>query len=261
MVARWWFDHYERKHRPGHVFAFADFLTGNLGMPRDAFLAAGGFDDAFVGCRREDYELGCRLLAAGVPFRAAPGAVARHHHLMTPRKVLRDRVGEGYGDVLLALRHPAVYRDMPLIRKAWPTMVGSLWWRVDVAVGRLVAGRAGAAVNAYLGGLERGRRRHRWAAILGRLAGAAYRAGVQKALDDGHVLPSPNLQRTEIDLDGDAPIEPHVALGEVTFRMDGEELGYVLAPDGQWDVEEIVRRAVDGLAMQALVASKGAGRS
>lgn len=258
--ARWWLDHYSRKHRPGHRFTFVDCLTGNLGIPREAFLEVGGLDTVFGRHRREDWELGCRLLAAGVPFTAAPEAVAHHHHRPTVARILRDAVREGYGDVLLVARHPEVHRDLRLAREASPSAIRRRRWRADAATGRAVTGRGAVGVERAMGALERSRRRVRWSARLGGLLRASYRAGVQAALDDGHRIPPLRAVRTIVDLDGDAPIEVGPALGEITLLLCGEELGHVIAPDGQWDVDEIVQRAVDKLGMPALAALARRGR-
>jgi GT2 family glycosyltransferase len=56
---------------------FRQFWTGNASVPRDAVLAAGGFDNEFL--RGEDVELGVRLHLRGMRFRFNPRARGLHH--------------------------------------------------------------------------------------------------------------------------------------------------------------------------------------
>lgn len=257
--ARWWLDHYSRKHRPGHRFTFVDCLTGNLGLPRELFQDLGGLDVAFGSHRREDWELGCRLLLAGVAFTAAPEAVAHHHHAPTVGRMLRDARREGYGDILLSVRHPAAHRDLRLASEATPSALGGRRWRAEAALGRAITGRRGRLVEHAMAALERSRQRVRWSALLRRLLVASYLAGVQDAVEDGHRVPPLRPARTVIDIDGDGPIAIGTALGEISFLLRGEELGHVLAPDGQWDADEIAERAVDRLGLPALAVLAGSG--
>lgn len=251
--ARWWLDHYSRKHRPGHRFTFVDCLTGNLGLPRELFRSIGGLDRAFGAYRREDWELGCRLLASGARFKAAPEAVAHHHHAPTVSRLLRDALREGYGDVLLVSRHPVVHRDLRLARITKRVIQGRRW-PLQVAVGSAVTGSGSTVAERGLAAVEGARLRLRWSALMGRLLENSYRAGVQAALEDGHQIPPARYVRTVVDLDSDRPVETGAALGEITLTLAGEELGHVLAPDGQWDEDEIVQRAIDMLGMPALAA-------
>ena len=198
-------------------------------------------------------ELGVRLLERGAHFAAAPEAVAFHHHATTVRRLVGDARGEGYGDVLLAARHPIVVADLRLERFADGRLSGRRWPLV-VTVGRAVTNQPTAAAVRALGALERSNLRRGWSVAFGRLLTAAYCAGVQAALDDGHRIPRGARARTLIDVDSEAPIEFTSALGEITLVVGGQEIGYVLAPDGQWDEDEIVERAIDVLGLPALAA-------
>jgi glycosyltransferase involved in cell wall biosynthesis len=66
--------------------------TNNLAVRRDAFLAVGGFDEAYQG-GSEDKDLGYRLQAAGYRVAAAPDAVVE----IRLRRVWSDRVRQAYG--------------------------------------------------------------------------------------------------------------------------------------------------------------------
>jgi glycosyltransferase involved in cell wall biosynthesis len=253
-ISRWWYDHLSRKQRPGHRFTFVDFVTGNVGFPAELFRAHGGFDTSFPGSHREDWEMGCRLLAAGVRFAVVSEASARHYHTVTLRKVLRDTDAAGYGDVILSHLHPQAHGDLPLGTIATRRQVAKPRWARDVAAGRAVRGDMAWAVDRTMGAFEAGRMRLEWSKWYRRLCRLAYRYGVQRALDDGHALPSPSPHRTVIDLERDDPIEPGIALGEIVIRDAGWELGTIGAPEGQWDVEAIVAAAANEFTAPALLA-------
>ena len=68
-VRAWWEDHFRRKRAPGWHPTFVDYCDGNSSLPRALFQRLGGFDQAFSGGRRQDWELAIRALAEGVAFR------------------------------------------------------------------------------------------------------------------------------------------------------------------------------------------------
>lgn len=78
---------------PGAPF----FPSNNIAVPRDAFLALGGFDTGYRRAAGEDRAL-CRSWdAAGYAFAAAPGAVVDHHHALSARRFWRQHRNYGYG--------------------------------------------------------------------------------------------------------------------------------------------------------------------
>jgi glycosyltransferase involved in cell wall biosynthesis len=259
-VARWWFDHFARKHRPGHRVTFTDVLSGNLGIRAVLLAEHGGFDPALGAGRREDWELGCRLLAAGLSPVPVPAAEAVHHQALDVARVLRDKEGEGYGDVLLVGRHPDVAASLPLAgllgraRGGWRSRAG------PHVGGELVSGRL-AVAGAALGALEAAGARRRWSRLMGRLMRIAYRAGVARALEEGHRLPErPVRPRLVIDLDGDGPVDVGRAMGDVAFVLGGREIGSIGLSGSQWDEDEIVEAAVEAVGGPALLA-RASGRA
>lgn len=111
-----WRDRREARFRelgaPGHRFGYRDLLGGNMSVAATLFAAAGGFDES-VGCRA-DYELGARLIDAGVTFAFEPEAAGQHRGVGAPgRSAQRARV-EGRGDVDIGTRHPALRLGLPL---------------------------------------------------------------------------------------------------------------------------------------------------
>ncbi len=244
---RWWHGFFDRAQRPGRQPTFADVVTGNLCVPRARFWALGGFDEAFSGCRREDWEFGSRVLGDGLAVRIVPGARARHDYSMSPRRLVRDAEGEGYGDVLMVGRHPDALEDLPLRAIHASASRGSSAWRRDVTLGRAVMGPLSRASDRGLAALERTGQRQAWLALLHGLCALAYRAGVQRAISSGHTLPRPVHRETRIDLarprrPGSAP-----GLGRVALTLGPSGLGAFHPRGAQWDVEEVVARALEML--------------
>jgi GT2 family glycosyltransferase len=107
-VRNWWEEQFARIGRPGHRFGYRDLLSGNLSLPKSLFRRAGGFDSRFPDCGCEDWELGVRLLALGVPWRFEPAAAAVHHEreTMTLRRSLARARIEGSGTARIEALHP-----------------------------------------------------------------------------------------------------------------------------------------------------------
>jgi GT2 family glycosyltransferase len=84
--------HYNRD--PEHARFFA---TNNVAVPRDAFLALGGFDVASFPFASEDRDLCDRWRASGRGLRSAPDAIVRHAHDLDLRGFVRQHVAYGRG--------------------------------------------------------------------------------------------------------------------------------------------------------------------
>lgn len=76
----------------------------NTSVPRAAFEAVGGYDDAWRGYGGEDPELALRLRAAGLTFHHVPGADAEHHGRVWDDTDKAYRAGRAH--VRVARRHP-----------------------------------------------------------------------------------------------------------------------------------------------------------
>ncbi len=92
------------------------FVTQNAAVPRSAFLAVGGFDEAYRGYGFEDMEVAFRLEdRAGVRFHCLPAPVPVHVHHHTFAQLLAKRRECGQGSLrLLAAAHPHRLREMSL---------------------------------------------------------------------------------------------------------------------------------------------------
>ena len=84
--------HYNRDPERARFFA-----TNNLAVPRDDFLALGGFDVASFPFASEDRDLCDRWRASGRTLRSAPDAVVRHAHDLDLRGFVRQHVAYGRG--------------------------------------------------------------------------------------------------------------------------------------------------------------------
>ena len=78
----------------------------NSSMPRAAFVAAGGFDERFVGAR-DDMDLGLRLWKSGIRFRYCPTAVVHQVYVKTADTLVRmDARRYGANELRLCRKHP-----------------------------------------------------------------------------------------------------------------------------------------------------------
>lgn len=112
----WWNDYLLALQEPGHRITYRDFLSGNCSLKRDDFQRLGGFDPAFR--RHQDWELGLRIIRAGLPIRFLPAAMADHHVTITLTRMNNIMHTEGRMDVLLATRYPEIIPQLPLAHYA-----------------------------------------------------------------------------------------------------------------------------------------------
>lgn len=249
----WWTDHFRRKEQPGHRWSFADFIDGNSSVPRRLFWELGGFDERFTGGRRQDWELGVRMLAAGVPFAFRPQA--RGDHLFDTRleSGIRNARQEGRYDVLIASKHPHVKWQLPLGRRRLEPGVTTL----PAALPAGLAGEATIAATLRLAdALERLNLRRRWFKLVNRVLLRAYVRGIHDA------LASPETVRRFLTWDGDTRGEAlRVRLdgAQMDGRLDGRAPDELLLTVGatplarvdalggdlQWDPEELIERVLD----------------
>jgi len=178
-VWAWWEDKFYQRALPGRQPGYRDFVTGNVSLRREDFLRVGGFDTAFRGYGGEDYELGYRLLCAGVRLVADREAQALHYHRTTVAGVLRTTRQEAHGDVLLGRKHPELRAGL---RVAWlPTGGYGLLARLACHAPAL-GDRIMVMLRHLLPLYERTKMRRRWVELLGHLRGYAYWRGARDVL-------------------------------------------------------------------------------
>ncbi|HZF67193.1 MAG TPA: glycosyltransferase family 2 protein [Gemmatirosa sp.] len=180
FVRGWWEDMFRRRAMPGRMPNYRDFCTGNVSLRRDDYLAVGGFDPAFRGYGGEDYDLGYRLLRAGVRFVADRAARADHLHRQSLRSALRSASQEGIADVYLGRKHPELRSALRLMQHPSGRLGRALFrlaltasW-ADVAIAR--------TGEALLAAAERLRLRGHWRALHHEVRAHAYWCGVRGAL-------------------------------------------------------------------------------
>ena len=113
MARGWWEDHFRHKADLAHRWTFLDVTDANSSMPVALLRSLGGFDEAF-SARRQDWELGIRMLARGISFRFSRSAEAEHRLNLSLRDGLRQNRQEAADDVRLARKHPHVFGRLPL---------------------------------------------------------------------------------------------------------------------------------------------------
>ena len=226
----WWDDQFAARSRPGYRFSFRDLCAGNVALPRETFLAAGGFEPEFFGKSAEDYELGLRLLEAGVRMRYTPGALSVHHDGTTETGSFRRAEADGRGHILLLRKHPALRNDLTLAHPVpggvLRVLVWLLWHRPELAA--LLA----SAIRPLLHTASTWKLRGLWGQIYGCLHGYAYwrgvraevgsRAALERLLSDS-ARQRPDYRQIDIDLAADLP-RIEALLSEQP--VDGARLSY-----------------------------------
>jgi GT2 family glycosyltransferase len=252
-VRAWWEDHFRRKAEPGHQWTYIDFSDGNSSMPAPLLFNCGGYDEDFKG-RRQDWELGIRLLRHGAAFAYYPGA--RGDHYLDTRFVtaLRQARQEGSDDVLLGCKHPHVRGHLPLAGEAGPGPRAPR--RLLLAYRPAAAEHLLRSGSAALDGLERLRLRYHWRRLAHVLLRLSYVQGVADAL--------PTLERLEeflapvwtgdsvaslpvwLDTAAQIDVPPGAGALELNLGYAGVPLVRARAIDvaSQWDWAEVTERAV-----------------
>jgi glycosyltransferase involved in cell wall biosynthesis len=134
------------------------FVTQNAAVPRDVFLAVGGFDERFAGYGFEDMEVGFRLEDAGVRFRALTEPVPHHVHHHTLAEYLAKKRECGRSSLrLIAELHPHRLAEMRLDLVIDPPGGRRPPRRVR-ALRRFIDGWGGRVVRNWVRGWPRGRR-------------------------------------------------------------------------------------------------------
>ena len=253
-TAIWWSDTFELLRR-STIHTFMSLLSGNLSVPRDAFLALGGFSDV-IPYRREDWELGVRWTAAGHAIAYEPDAVAVHEYTLSTAARLRGAELEGFGDAKLAELYPATVGTLPVIGHTPPAAGGRL------RAGAFAAWRLGAvrsAVSLVLAALEAGRMREAWLRLMKLAQRASYHDGLQRAGWSGP--PEPELVADVELLDG-VPLAPAGPVAPtLRLLLAGEEVGWCRPAEGFWGphIADQIVEALDPLDIERLAAAHGWG--
>jgi GT2 family glycosyltransferase/uncharacterized membrane protein YvlD (DUF360 family) len=219
-VQSWWRRTFEERVRAGHRHDFTSVLTGNLSIPADLLDRLGGFDPRFHA--HEDYELGMRVITAGVPVVYERDALAVHHHSSDIMAYIKRKADEGRADVMLLERYPDLATELPLCAilrsSAWGHRVARA-----VAVRRLLPPRLLARVLAGpLYALDRAGLRQAWRTLKSLLETYVYLHAAADRLGGGRRVFSfcrslgsrrvPPGELVDIDVGG--------GLGQAVARLD-----------------------------------------
>lgn len=251
---RWWEDHFRRKADPGHRWSYVDLVDGNLSLRRSTLLDVGGYDRRFRGGRRQDWELGMRLLQAGVRFEFIPDASGTHRLETTLEAGLAHAREEGRWDVLLATKHPQTKGHLPLRLLGERLERGRR--RSALVRHPLVLGLPPEPLVSAAAHLERVHFRPRWSQVVDRMLLHSYARGVRDALPGAAAirafLDPAEIRRTtlrvELDLLEPASLEipPGAGAVDVAVEAAGAPIATVPAtePGGQWDWRHLSDRVV-----------------
>jgi GT2 family glycosyltransferase len=108
LARRWWDQLYRELAEKEVIDRFDLFSIANSSGPTEKFRSVGGFDTEFVGYGLEDYEIGLRLMKAGVFERYDAEAVAWHYNTSDQRLAVARKRETGRNAVRLLRRHPEV---------------------------------------------------------------------------------------------------------------------------------------------------------
>jgi glycosyltransferase involved in cell wall biosynthesis len=249
-----WDRHYRCKAEPQHRWTYADIVGGNCSLRRSVVLDSGGWDERFS--RREDWELGLRLLKDGASFEYRPEARAWHRSESTLASELRKRQVEGRDDVYFASKHPHLKAQLPLeaYARVGGTLKGRLLFRHRRVVGSAISGALPLA-----SALEVLRLRRPWLRLVDRLLASAYFLGIAESLESPEqlteflapVVRGELVETLEVNLgrEGCLQVPPAVGALDLVVRSVDQQAVRVraLMPEGQWEWAAIEERLVQAV--------------
>lgn len=143
LVKQWLDRRTRRLSVDGASVRASDLIGGQISVPREGFLAVGGFDTR-LACG-EDAEFGYRLLRHGYQAAFNPNAISWQRYTVGPRQFLRQWRESGRASVRFARKHPemadqvfdkAVNRRRYRVLAGLPALTGSLSWLAVALVAR-----------------------------------------------------------------------------------------------------------------------------
>ncbi len=241
-VRAWWEDRFARMRQPGWRPSFVDYADGNSSMLRSTFDQVGGFDVAFTGGQRQDWEFAIRALQQGISLRIDPAAEAVHHADASFGGTLRKARQEGAYDVAIARKHPPCSGRLLLSRVPGGRPVR----RIAVDRGESIADEH---LVALANACERIGARRSWSRIVSVAIEAAYLAGVRHAASPAELdaLRASLAKEEDVVTVALDPLDPdrlRSALsaghqGRVMFEL-GSERVEATVPGETWDAERLL---------------------
>jgi glycosyltransferase involved in cell wall biosynthesis len=239
----WWENMFDTMREPGHRFAYTDLLSGNFSLSAQLFQSVGGFDASYT-CH-EDYELGVRLLQAGVAFSFAPEAIGYHHEASDLTRALSRKYQEGLADVQLGQRYPELRPTFLMSRLYYYSLLPSRIARFFVFHWPFVGDFLIRLAQSSLGFWEATRLRTTWYRVMDGLLGYWYWRGVAQALkgscelrDFVEAVPDVPDQAPELELDLSLGIDvaewelDHVRPASARVRWGIHPIGHIRPQPG-----------------------------
>ena len=258
IVRLWWEDHFRRKDEPGHQWTFLDIVDGNSSIHVRQLFEVGAYDERFGRGRRQDYELGIRILAREVPVRFHRATHALHHLDVGLAAAFRNAREEGRSDVMLATIHPRVKGRLPLTKiaeRARDTRSAAV-----LGTGPPGLVRSESTISV-IRALERVRLRRRAIWLLNRGLVRDYALGAADACGGAEALKSfladidEGRASASVRLDAPArvtlPRDPEPVDLQLTYRDRPVATVEAMPPHRQWDWDELAER-LEGEAAEPL---------
>jgi GT2 family glycosyltransferase len=117
---------------PPEDVGFGRFYASNVSLKREAFVGAGGFDEAFRTADYEDLDLGWRLHEHGMRLRYERGAVAHHLHRYDWAEIERRYENRARAERKMLAKHDwfepwfynriRAYAGQPAVSAVWPVI-------------------------------------------------------------------------------------------------------------------------------------------
>jgi glycosyltransferase involved in cell wall biosynthesis len=253
LLRSWWYDHYRRRAEPGHRWTYTDFASANASLAR-AVLLRHPYDEAFP-TRREDWEIGLRLLEAGVRFSHCPHATAWHYLDTSFATALEQRREDGRADVVFAQKHPDARSALPLAAFFWA--VDDTWLHREVLRACRRSAQHGRPLVLQAALLRLGAALHlrgRWRRRANRLFRRAYLLGIADALGAPERVAAfaasmfESVETIRVSLDERSPFGLQSLPGAIELELvqNDSVVGRVPAidPGGQWDWRSVADRVV-----------------
>jgi hypothetical protein len=150
--------------RPGHRYSYRDLVGGNFSIEAAILARLGAFDPAFGW--GADYELGLRLLKAGIPFTFVQEACCDYAEPADLEFVFRRANQEGQLSFLLEQRYPELAPVLPTTHFGIPRFSGKHRLHRVVHTLAFSQTRLGELIATYLSRLlhplEKARLRRQW---------------------------------------------------------------------------------------------------
>jgi len=211
----WWEDRFYAMRRPAHRYSYRDLVGGNFSIEAAILARLGNFDPAFGW--GVDYELGLRLLKAGIPFTFVSEACCHYTEPADVECVFRRAGQEGRLSFLLEQRYPELGPVLPQTHFGIPRF--SRKHRLHRVVHTLAFSQSGPGefIATCLGRLlpliEKARLRRQWRLLFRSLCIFWYWRGMAKELDRQPELSGPRQDNpAQIGVDA-SKIELDLRLG------------------------------------------------